>query len=206
MQSPFYPHINRAKLSVGGRLCYWFRDDCVGGEDASALRFCLNLRYHLCVWVWPYLMSHISHQNMVAASSYIAQHGASPSLFYTWFTVHICTAMSLCRVGSDDFLVIHTRDDFAALHGTTPYTHSSPGTPINMPWLGGVQTGRGASVVSSAPIFVCCDIGLAICFPRTSSSGLFSTSLVPCEFHFSAIKIADTSKDLISGFPKQTTL
>lgn len=49
----------------------------------------------------------------------------------------------------DDFLVVHTRDDFAALHGTTPYTHSSPGTPINMPWLGGMQTGRGASVVSS---------------------------------------------------------
>ncbi|XP_049907688.1 dmX-like protein 1 isoform X8 [Epinephelus moara] len=47
----------------------------------------------------------------------------------------------------DDFLVVHTRDDFAALHGTTPYTHSSPGTPINMPWLGGVQTGRGAAVM-----------------------------------------------------------
>ncbi|XP_075875590.1 dmX-like protein 1 isoform X2 [Nelusetta ayraudi] len=50
-------------------------------------------------------------------------------------------------VASDDFLVVHTRDDFAALHGTTPYTHSSPGTPINMPWLGGMQTGRGASVM-----------------------------------------------------------
>uniref|UniRef100_A0A3B4T5F9 Dmx like 1 n=1 Tax=Seriola dumerili TaxID=41447 RepID=A0A3B4T5F9_SERDU len=50
-------------------------------------------------------------------------------------------------VGGDDFLVVHTRDDFAALHGTTPYTHSSPGTPINMPWLGGVQTGRGAAVM-----------------------------------------------------------
>uniref|UniRef100_A0A8D2ZUK1 Dmx like 1 n=1 Tax=Scophthalmus maximus TaxID=52904 RepID=A0A8D2ZUK1_SCOMX len=47
----------------------------------------------------------------------------------------------------DDFLVIHARDDFAALHGTTPYTHSSPGTPINMPWLGGVQTGRGAAMM-----------------------------------------------------------
>uniref|UniRef100_A0A663FBW9 Dmx like 1 n=1 Tax=Aquila chrysaetos chrysaetos TaxID=223781 RepID=A0A663FBW9_AQUCH len=32
--------------------------------------------------------------------------------------------------------------------GTTPYTHSNPGTPINMPWLGSTQTGRGASVVS----------------------------------------------------------
>ncbi|XP_055017925.1 dmX-like protein 1 [Boleophthalmus pectinirostris] len=50
-------------------------------------------------------------------------------------------------VGGDEFLVVHARDDFAALHGTTPYTHSSPGTPINMPWLGGVQTGRGAAVM-----------------------------------------------------------
>uniref|UniRef100_A0A8C6ZGE6 Dmx like 1 n=1 Tax=Nothoprocta perdicaria TaxID=30464 RepID=A0A8C6ZGE6_NOTPE len=31
--------------------------------------------------------------------------------------------------------------------GTTPYTHSNPGTPINMPWLGSTQTGRGASVM-----------------------------------------------------------
>ncbi|XP_041643935.1 dmX-like protein 1 isoform X1 [Cheilinus undulatus] len=54
-------------------------------------------------------------------------------------------------VGGDDFLVIHARDDCAALHGTTPYTHSSLGTPINMPWLGGLQTGRGASVVSAKP-------------------------------------------------------
>ncbi|XP_071339407.1 dmX-like protein 1 isoform X4 [Trachinotus anak] len=50
-------------------------------------------------------------------------------------------------VGGDDFLVVHARDDFATLHGTTPYTHSIPGTPINMPWLGGLQTGRGAAVM-----------------------------------------------------------
>uniref|UniRef100_A0A3Q1EFY6 Dmx like 1 n=1 Tax=Acanthochromis polyacanthus TaxID=80966 RepID=A0A3Q1EFY6_9TELE len=50
-------------------------------------------------------------------------------------------------VGGDDFLVVHARDDFATLHGTTPYTHSSPGTPINVPWLGGMQTGRGAAVM-----------------------------------------------------------
>uniref|UniRef100_A0A803VAD5 Dmx like 1 n=1 Tax=Ficedula albicollis TaxID=59894 RepID=A0A803VAD5_FICAL len=31
--------------------------------------------------------------------------------------------------------------------GSTPYTHSNPGTPINMPWLGSTQTGRGASVM-----------------------------------------------------------
>ncbi|XP_056151109.1 dmX-like protein 1 [Lampris incognitus] len=49
--------------------------------------------------------------------------------------------------GGDDFLVVHARDDFGTLHGTTPYTHSSPGTPINMPWLGGLQTGRGAAVL-----------------------------------------------------------
>ncbi|MEQ2298063.1 hypothetical protein AMECASPLE_001282, partial [Ameca splendens] len=50
-------------------------------------------------------------------------------------------------VGGDDFLVVHARDDFASLHGTTPYTHSSPGTPINVPWLGSHQTGRGAAVM-----------------------------------------------------------
>uniref|UniRef100_A0A670JBT7 Dmx like 1 n=1 Tax=Podarcis muralis TaxID=64176 RepID=A0A670JBT7_PODMU len=33
------------------------------------------------------------------------------------------------------------------VEGTTPYTHSNPGTPINMPWLGSTQTGRGAAVV-----------------------------------------------------------
>lgn len=74
-----------------------------------------------------------------------------------------------CRVASDDFLVVHTRDDFAALHGTTPYTHSSPGTPINMPWLGGMQTGRGASVVSSMTAFLCDDF--------TLSSAAYSSSL-----------------------------
>ncbi|XP_055025061.2 dmX-like protein 1 isoform X2 [Misgurnus anguillicaudatus] len=49
--------------------------------------------------------------------------------------------------GNDDFLVVHARDEFGALHGATPYTHSSPGTPINMPWLGSLQTGRGAAVL-----------------------------------------------------------
>ncbi|XP_051785928.1 dmX-like protein 1 isoform X2 [Erpetoichthys calabaricus] len=47
---------------------------------------------------------------------------------------------------NDDFLVIHAREDYASVQGTTPYTPSSPGTPINMPWLGSMQTGRGASV------------------------------------------------------------
>ncbi|KAB5567511.1 hypothetical protein PHYPO_G00233610 [Pangasianodon hypophthalmus] len=51
------------------------------------------------------------------------------------------------EVKGDDFLVVQTRDDFTTLHGTTPYTRSSPGTPINMPWLGGHQTGRGAAML-----------------------------------------------------------
>lgn len=51
------------------------------------------------------------------------------------------------EVKGDDFLVVQTRDDFTTLHGTTPYTHSSPGTPINMPWLGSHQTGRGAAML-----------------------------------------------------------
>ncbi|XP_022526825.2 dmX-like protein 1 isoform X2 [Astyanax mexicanus] len=49
--------------------------------------------------------------------------------------------------GGDEFLVVQARDDFSTLHGTTPYTHSSPGTPINMPWLGSLQTGRGAAML-----------------------------------------------------------
>ncbi|XP_077318349.1 dmX-like protein 1 isoform X1 [Lithobates pipiens] len=49
--------------------------------------------------------------------------------------------------GSDDFLVVHTRDDISAAQASTPYTHSNPGTPINMPWLGGIQTGRGACLL-----------------------------------------------------------
>lgn len=66
--------------------------------------------------------------------------------------VNVFSAVSLIKTQSmfdrnEDFLVVHARDDFTSLHGTTPYTHSSPGTPINMPWLGGVQTGRGAAVV-----------------------------------------------------------
>uniref|UniRef100_A0A8C2P311 RAVE complex protein Rav1 C-terminal domain-containing protein n=1 Tax=Capra hircus TaxID=9925 RepID=A0A8C2P311_CAPHI len=40
-------------------------------------------------------------------------------------------------IASKDFLVIHARDDLTAVN---------PGTPINMPWLGSTQTGRGASV------------------------------------------------------------
>lgn len=79
---------------------------------------------------------------------------------YDWFEPRLITYITSSSsffslsVGGDDFLVVHTRDDFAALHGTTPYTHSNPGTPISVPWLGGMQTGRGAAVVSSQPGFI----------------------------------------------------
>ncbi|NWY59693.1 DMXL1 protein, partial [Chionis minor] len=62
---------------------------------------------------------------------------------YTWLDDDVETE----NKGADDFLVIHARDDLVNVQGTTPYTHSNPGTPINMPWLGSTQTGRGASVM-----------------------------------------------------------
>ncbi|XP_049652228.1 dmX-like protein 1 isoform X4 [Accipiter gentilis] len=61
---------------------------------------------------------------------------------YTW----VDDDVEIENKGADDFLVIHARDDLVNVQGTTPYTHSNPGTPINMPWLGSTQTGRGASV------------------------------------------------------------
>ncbi|OXB57943.1 hypothetical protein ASZ78_014770 [Callipepla squamata] len=61
---------------------------------------------------------------------------------YTW----VDDDVEIENKGTDDFLVIHARDDLVNVQGTTPYTHSNPGTPINMPWLGSTQTGRGASV------------------------------------------------------------
>ncbi|NXX75779.1 DMXL1 protein, partial [Urocolius indicus] len=62
---------------------------------------------------------------------------------YTW----VDDDVEMENKGADDFLVIHARDDLVNVQGTTPYTHSNPGTPINMPWLGSTQTGRGASVM-----------------------------------------------------------
>ncbi|NWU93298.1 DMXL1 protein, partial [Upupa epops] len=62
---------------------------------------------------------------------------------YTW----VDDDVDIENKGADDFLVIHARDDILNVQGTTPYTHSNPGTPINMPWLGSTQTGRGASVM-----------------------------------------------------------
>ncbi|XP_026721080.1 dmX-like protein 1 isoform X1 [Athene cunicularia] len=61
---------------------------------------------------------------------------------YTW----VDDDTEIENKGADDFLVVHARDDLVNVQGTTPYTHSNPGTPINMPWLGSTQTGRGASV------------------------------------------------------------
>uniref|UniRef100_A0A5F8GCU3 Dmx like 1 n=1 Tax=Monodelphis domestica TaxID=13616 RepID=A0A5F8GCU3_MONDO len=49
----------------------------------------------------------------------------------------------------DDEIELETKGYvFIKLLCTTPYTHSNPGTPIHMPWLGSTQTGRGASVVT----------------------------------------------------------
>ncbi|XP_074022427.1 dmX-like protein 1 isoform X5 [Numenius arquata] len=62
---------------------------------------------------------------------------------YTWLDDDV----EIENKGADDFLVIHARDDLVNVQGSTPYTHSNPGTPINMPWLGSTQTGRGASVM-----------------------------------------------------------
>ncbi|XP_069736632.1 dmX-like protein 1 isoform X5 [Phaenicophaeus curvirostris] len=62
---------------------------------------------------------------------------------YTW----VDDDVEIENKGADDFLVVHARDDLVNVQGTTPYTHSNPGTPINMPWLGSTQTGRGASVM-----------------------------------------------------------
>ncbi|XP_006873256.1 PREDICTED: dmX-like protein 1-like [Chrysochloris asiatica] len=89
-----------------------------------------------------------ANRNCIAvASSHDIQEldvsGILATQIYTW--VDDDTEME--TKGSEDFLVIRARDDLTAVQGTTPYTHSNPGTPINMPWLGSTQTGRGASVM-----------------------------------------------------------
>ncbi|KAM5261791.1 dmX-like protein 1 isoform 8-T8 [Hipposideros larvatus] len=88
-----------------------------------------------------------ANRNCIAiASSHDVQEldvsGILATQIYTWVDDDI----EMETKGSEDFLVIHARDDLTAVQGTTPYTHSNPGTPINMPWLGSTQTGRGASV------------------------------------------------------------
>nr|XP_033784929.1 dmX-like protein 1 isoform X1 [Geotrypetes seraphini] len=89
-----------------------------------------------------------ANRNCIAiASSHDVQEldvsGILATQIYSWAD----DEMEVETKGTDDFLVIHTRDDLATGQGSTPYTHSNPGTPINMPWLGGTQTGRGASVM-----------------------------------------------------------
>ncbi|XP_006886049.1 PREDICTED: dmX-like protein 1-like [Elephantulus edwardii] len=89
-----------------------------------------------------------ANRNCIAiASSHDIQEldvsGILSTQIYTWVDDDI----EMETKGSEDFLVIHARDDLTAIQGTTPYTHSNPGTPINMPWLGSTQTGRGASVM-----------------------------------------------------------
>ncbi|XP_037365370.1 dmX-like protein 1 isoform X1 [Talpa occidentalis] len=89
-----------------------------------------------------------ANRNCIAiASSHDVQEldvsGILATQIYTWVDDDTETETK----GSEDFLVIHARDDLTAVQGTTPYTHSNPGTPINMPWLGSTQTGRGAAVM-----------------------------------------------------------
>ncbi|XP_008845239.1 dmX-like protein 1 isoform X5 [Nannospalax galili] len=89
-----------------------------------------------------------ANRNCIAvASSHDVQEldvsGILATQIYTW----VDDDAEMETKGSEDFLVIHARDDLTAVQGSTPYTHSNPGTPINMPWLGSTQTGRGASVM-----------------------------------------------------------
>ncbi|XP_053557561.1 dmX-like protein 1 isoform X2 [Bombina bombina] len=89
-----------------------------------------------------------ANRNCIAiASSHDIQELDVSAILATQIYSWIDDDLEMDNKGADDFLVVHTRDDLAAVQGTTPYTHSSPGTPINMPWLGGTQTGRGASVM-----------------------------------------------------------
>ncbi|XP_062985562.1 dmX-like protein 1 isoform X1 [Elgaria multicarinata webbii] len=88
-----------------------------------------------------------ANRNCIAiASSHDIQEldvsGILATQIYTWVDDDI----EVEAKGTDDFLVIHARDDLGNIQGSTPYTHSNPGTPINMPWLGSIQTGRGAAV------------------------------------------------------------
>lgn len=95
-----------------------------------------------------------ANRNCIAiASSHDVQEldvsGILATQIYTWVDDDI----EMETKSSEEFLVIHAHDDLAAVQGTTPYTHSNPGTPINMPWLGSTQTGRGASVVCKVKKF-----------------------------------------------------
>ncbi|KFV71155.1 DmX-like 1, partial [Dryobates pubescens] len=89
-----------------------------------------------------------ANRNCIAiASSHDIQELDVSSILATQIYTWVDDDMEMENKGADDFLVIHARDDLVNVQGTTPYTHSNPGTPINMPWLGSTQTGRGASVM-----------------------------------------------------------
>ncbi|TRY64794.1 hypothetical protein DNTS_004401 [Danionella cerebrum] len=84
---------------------------------------------------------------LVIASTHDIQELDVSSILSTQILTWIDEEQEAQLKGTDDFLVVHARDDFNTLAGSTPYTHCSPGTPIHMPWLRGLQTGRGASVL-----------------------------------------------------------
>ncbi|XP_063996764.1 dmX-like protein 1 isoform X1 [Pogoniulus pusillus] len=88
-----------------------------------------------------------ANRNCIAiASSHDIQELDVSSILATQIYTWVDDDVEIENKGVDDFLVIHAHDDLVNVQGTTPYTHSNPGTPINMPWLGSTQTGRGASV------------------------------------------------------------
>ncbi|XP_063310187.1 dmX-like protein 1 isoform X1 [Pelobates fuscus] len=94
-----------------------------------------------------------ANRNCIAiASSHDIQELDVSSILATQIYSWIDDEFELENKGSDDFLVVHTREDVPAVQSSTPYTHSNPGTPLNMPWLGATQTGRGASVMIKKPI------------------------------------------------------
>ncbi|KAM8961070.1 dmX-like protein 1 isoform 2-T2 [Pelodytes ibericus] len=94
-----------------------------------------------------------ANRNCIAiASSHDIQELDVSAILATQINSWIDDDPEMENKGTDDFLVVHTREDLSTVQGSTPYTHSNPGTPINMPWLGGTQTGRGATVLIKKPI------------------------------------------------------
>lgn len=160
--------------------------------------------YHLAESIRCYYCCAFSIAVSIYAHKVLISYKAQFCLYYVIFLMKIYSTslwLCLCSVGGDDFLVVHARDDFAAIHGSTPYTHSSPGTPINMPWLGGVQTGRGASVVRLQ--FVSNDTTWAIC--STPPSLIKWPHELFCMFSAINCKLLILYID-DSRFPKKTTL
>ncbi|XP_078252424.1 dmX-like protein 1 isoform X2 [Rhinoraja longicauda] len=89
-----------------------------------------------------------ANRNCVAiATSHDIQELDVSAILATQIYAWIEDEFELESKGSDEFLVVHAREDFGDLQCSTPYTPSVPGIPIHMPWLGSTQTGRGASVM-----------------------------------------------------------